>query len=61
MDEKEIKIGDYIRIKSNGRIGYVFRNKRLRCARVLFIDLGLPIKFPARREWIELVETNKNE
>lgn len=23
MDEKEIKIGDYIRIKSNGRIGYV--------------------------------------
>ena len=61
MEEKEIKIGDYVRIKSNGRIGYVSAIKDYGTHVFYFIDLGLPIKFPARREWIELVETNKNE
>lgn len=61
MEENEIKIGDYVRIKSNGRIGYVSAIKDYGTHVSYFIDLGLPIKFPARREWIELVETNKNE
>ena len=61
MEEKEIKIGDYVRIKSNGRIGYVSAIKDYGTHVCYFIDLGLPLKFPARREWIELVETNKNE
>lgn len=59
MEEKEIKIGDYVRIKSNGRIGYVSAIKDYGTHVCYFIDLGSPIKFPARREWIELVETKK--
>ena len=61
MEEKEIKIGDYVRIKSNGRIGYVSAIKDYGTHVCYFIDLGSPIKFPVRREWIELVETDKNE
>ena len=61
MEEKEIKIGDYVRFKSNGRVGYVSSIKDYGARVCYFIDLGSPIKFPARREWIELIETNKNE
>ena len=61
MEEKEIKIGDYVRIKSNDRIGYVSAIKDCGTHVSYFIDLGLPIKFPAIREWIDLVETDKNE
>lgn len=61
MEKNEIKIGDYVRIKSNGRIGYVSAIKDYDTHARYFIDLGLPIKFPAKREWIELVEMDRNE
>lgn len=61
MEEKEIKIGARVRIKSNGRIGYVSAIKDYGTHVCYFINLGLPIKFPAKREWVELVETDKNE
>lgn len=49
MEEQEIKIGDYARIKSNDRIGYVSAIKDYGTHVCYFIDLGLPIKFPAKR------------
>lgn len=61
MNEKQIKVCDCVRIKGNGKIGYVSAIKDYGTHICYFVDLGLPIKFPARREWIEYVETNKNE
>lgn len=61
MEEKEIKIGDYVRIKDSGEIGYVAAIKDYGTHVCYFVDLGVPIKSSVRREWIELVETNKAE
>ena len=58
---EEIKIGDLVRVKGKDMAGYVSAIKDYGTHVCYFIDLGLPIKFPAKREWIELVETNKNE
>lgn len=49
-------MGDYVRIKSSGRIGYVSGIKDYGTHVCYFIDLGLPLKFPAREEWIELYQ-----
>ncbi len=56
---KEIKIGDLVRVKGKEMVGYVTAIKDYGTHVCYFIDLGMPIKFPAKREWIELY--NKEE
>ena len=56
MNDK-IEIGDIVRIKDKeGSIGYVSGIKDYGTHVIYFVDLGDPIKFPAKLEWIELVE-----
>lgn len=56
MSKANIEMGDYVRIKSSGRIGYVSGIKDYGTHVCYFIDLGLPLKFPAREEWIEIYQ-----
>lgn len=51
---EEIKIGDLVRVKDKDMVGYVTAIKDYGTHVCYFIDLGMPIKFPAKREWIEL-------
>lgn len=51
---EEIKIGDRVRIKGKDKVGYVSAIKDYGTHVCYFIDLGMPLKFPAKREWIEL-------
>lgn len=51
---EEIKIGDLVRVKGKDMVGYVTAIKDYGTHVCYFIDLGMPIKFPAKREWIEL-------
>lgn len=50
---EEIKIGDYVRIKGKDKAGYVCAIKDYGTHVCYYIDLGMPLKFPAKREWIE--------
>ena len=52
-DMEEIKIGDLVRVKGKDMAGYVSLIKDYSTHVCYFIDVGLPLKFPARREWIE--------
>lgn len=51
---EEIKTGDIVRVKGKEMIGQVAYIKDYGTHVCYFIDLGMPIKLPARREWIEL-------
>ena len=53
MTMEEIKIGDLVRVKDIEMAGQVSCIKDYGTHIFYFIDLGLPIKYPARREWIE--------
>ena len=50
----EIKVGDLVRLKDTGKIGYVSAIKDYGTHVCYFVDLGMPIKLTARHEWIEL-------
>lgn len=56
MSKTNVRIGDLVRIKSLGRIGYVSGIKDYGTHVCYFIDLDLPLKFPVREEWIELYQ-----
>lgn len=50
---EEINIGDLVRVKGKDMVGYVSAIKDYGTHVCYFIDCGMPIKFPARKEWIE--------
>ena len=52
---KEIKEGDKVRIAKYG-IGIVSAIINQNGVDMYYVDLGKPLKFPCKREWIELVE-----
>lgn len=56
MENQEIKIGDYVLLKKQGRKGVVSSIVNYGTHVCYFIDFGGILKFPARIEWIELCE-----
>lgn len=49
--------GDIVRIKERPeRVGYVSGIKDYGTHVIYFVDLGDPIKFPEKLEWLELIE-----
>lgn len=56
----EIEVGDLVQTH-DGRIrGYVTSIVDYGTHVCYFLNTGMPIKFPAKREWIELVEKASN-
>lgn len=53
---EEIKEGDIVRIKGKETTGIVTAIIDYGTHVCYFINTGQPLKFPAKREWIELVE-----
>lgn len=53
-----IAIGDTVRLNS-GSVGIVCAIVDYGTHIAFFLDIGRWIKFPARREWFELLEKNK--
>lgn len=59
LQEKDgIRIGDYVRMNNDGRIGYVASIIDYGTHVVYFIELGKIIKFPCKREWITKLDKN---
>lgn len=52
---EEIGLGDLVRLKS-GTQGIVSGIKDYGTHVCYFLNIGKPLKFPAKREWIELVK-----
>lgn len=52
----EIEVGDIVRLKSSGTHGRVTGIVDYGTHICYFLNIGQPIKFPANREWIELVK-----
>lgn len=52
MNNMEIKVGDKVSISNYG-IGIVSAIINHDGTDIYYIDLGKPIKFPCKREWIE--------
>ncbi len=55
MNDK-IEIDDIVRIKDRDLVGYVASIVDYGTHVAYFIDLGNILKFPAKLEWLELVE-----
>lgn len=51
---EEIKEGDLVRIKKLNVVGRVCSIKDYGTHICYFIDVGMLLKYPAKREWIEL-------
>lgn len=51
-----IAIGDTVRLKGSGKVGIVCAILDYGTHIAFFLDLGDWIKFPAKREWIELLQ-----
>ena len=52
----EIKVGDLVRLKQSSTQGIVSGIKDYGTHVCYFLNIGQPLKFPAKREWIELVK-----
>lgn len=57
-NEKEIKVGDYVRINDGGEVGYVASIVDYGTHIAYFVELGTLLKFPAKREWITKLNGN---
>ncbi len=53
MSDREIKVGDRVRIAKYG-IGIVSAIINQNGVDMYYVDLGKPLKFPCKREWIEV-------
>lgn len=53
-----IEIGDMVRLKGYETVGWVTSIIDFGTHVAFYIELGKPIRFPARREWIELITTS---
>jgi hypothetical protein len=58
---EEIKIGDVVRVTKSGKTGIVSSIVDYGTHVCYFIDMGSLIKFPAKREWIELITSTSND
>lgn len=58
---EKIEIGDIVRLKSSGEVGYVSSIVDYGTHVCYFVDTGDVIKFPAKREWIEPIGMATNE
>lgn len=56
MDKEKIELGDLVRIKDRETQGIVSGIKDYGTHVCYFLDTGQLLKFPAKREWIELVK-----
>lgn len=57
-----ISLNDTVRLKDSGSVGTVCAILDYGTHIAFFLDIGTWIKFPAKREWIELLEkANDNE
>lgn len=52
-----IAIGDTVRLKDSGSVGVVCSILDYGTHITFFLDIGTWIKFPAKREWIELLQS----
>lgn len=52
----EIELGDLVRLKQSNTQGIVSGIKDYGTHVCYFLNIGQPLKFPAKREWIELVK-----
>lgn len=52
----EIEVGDLVQIKGQGIQGIVSGINDYGTHVCYFLNIGKPLKFPAKREWIELVK-----
>lgn len=58
---EEIKEGDLVQVKGSDKRGIVTAIIDYGTHVCYFVDTGQPIKFPAKREWIELITTENTE
>ena len=56
-----IAIGDYVRLKDSGSVGIVCSILDYGTHIAFFLDLGRWIKFPTKREWIELLQPSEQK
>jgi hypothetical protein len=52
-----VGIGDTVRLKDSGSVGIVCAILDYGTHIAFFLDIGTWIKFPAKREWIELLQS----
>lgn len=53
-----VKVGDIVRLTGKTSIGTVSSIIDFGTHVVFYIDFGEPIRFPAKREWLELIITS---